>query len=316
MKAAATLLLLSMLYTNGNGQGKTSPTPVTGPSLIVLGNVQDGGSPHIGCTKACCRDLFRQPDPTRMVAALGVVDPDNNRSWLFDATPDLPRQMKWLQQYTAPGHPETPDGIFLTHAHIGHYAGLMYLGREALNTKAVTVYAMPGMQSFLTQNGPWSQLVSLHNIRLQPIQDGEVNTLSSHIKVTAYQVPHRDEFSETVGYRIEGPHKKVLFIPDIDKWSKWRKSITDEIKQVDYAFIDATFFDGAEINNRPIAEIPHPFVIESMALLQALPAAERAKVYFIHLNHTNPLLNPASPQTKTVLQNGFHIARFNQVLAL
>jgi len=319
MRSSAVLLLLSLCTAQLKGQSIIHPQPelrIVVPSLIVLGNVQDGGSPHIGCTKDCCKELFEHPDPTRMVSSLGVIDPENKMNWLFDATPNLPFQLKKLKKASEFSSKEVPDGIFLTHAHIGHYAGLMYLGREAMNAKQVSVYAMPKMKSFLEHNGPWSQLVSLNNISIRPLQDGQVNVLSSNIKVKAFRVPHRDEFSETVGYLIEGPHKRVLFIPDIDKWSKWNKNIIEEIGKVDYAFIDATFYSAAEMNNRPISEIPHPLVVESMELFKNLPAKEKDKIYFIHLNHTNPLLNPESPQTKTVLKNGFHIARFEDVFEL
>ncbi|MBB6500010.1 MBL fold metallo-hydrolase [Pedobacter cryoconitis] len=319
MKSSAVLLLLSLCAVQLKGQSIIHPQSklkIVVPSLIVLGNVQDGGSPHIGCTKDCCKELFEHPDPTRMVSSLGVIDPENKMNWLFDATPNLPFQFKKLKKASEFSSKEVPDGIFLTHAHIGHYAGLMYLGREAMNAKQVPVYAMPKMKSFLEHNGPWSQLVSLNNISIRPIQDEQVNVLSSQIKVKAFKVPHRDEFSETVGYLIEGPHKKVLFIPDIDKWSKWNKNIVEEIGKVDYAFIDATFYSAAEMNNRPISEIPHPLVVESMELFKDLPAKEKDKIYFIHLNHTNPLLNPESSQTKTVLKNGFHIASFEDVFEL
>ena len=319
MKISSAIVLLSLIFIQVNGQSIIHPQAklkIVTPSIIVLGNVQDGGSPHIGCNKACCKELFINPDPARMVCSLGVIDPENKLNWLFDATPDFTFQLKALKKASEFSTKEVPDGIFITHAHIGHYTGLMYLGREALNAKLVPVYAMPKMKSFLEHNGPWSQLVSLNNISVKPIQNGQINTLSSNIKVTAFKVPHRDEFSETAGYQIEGPNKKALFIPDIDKWSKWDKNIADEIKKVDYAFIDATFYDASEINNRPIAEIPHPLVVESMELFKTLPLKERDKIYFIHLNHTNPLLNTESGQTKTVLKSGFHIARYNDVFEL
>ena len=319
MKISSAILFLSLACITVKGQSIIHTQPklkIVVPSIIVLGNVQDGGSPHIGCTKACCKDLFEHPDPNRMVSSLGVIDPEHKLNWLFDATPNLPFQIKALKKASEFISKEVPDGIFITHAHIGHYAGLMYLGREALNAKQVPVYAMPKMKSFLEHNGPWSQLVSLANISIKPIENEKVNVLSSNIKVTAFKVPHRDEFSETVGYLITGPNKKALFIPDIDKWSKWGKSIVDEIRKVDYAFIDATFYDATEMNNRPITEIPHPLVVESMELFKSLSKQDKDKIYFIHLNHTNPLLNPESGQTKTVLKNGFHIVRFNDVFEL
>ena len=300
-----TLLLLSV-----------RPAPTDSPAIIVLGTIQDAGSPHAGCTKDCCKNLFSKPDPTRMVVSLGLIDPANKLNFLFEATPDLPRQMKLLKTYSPFRQEETPNGIFLTHAHIGHYSGLMYLGRESVNAKSTPVYAMPKMQEFLEKNGPWSQLITLKNIAIQGLKNLEPQRLSSHLQVTPLQVPHRDEFSETVGYRIEGPTKSALFIPDIDKWERWSLDIVAEIKKVDYAFLDATFYDNAELNYRNMSEIPHPFVVESMQRFKELPASEKQKIYFIHLNHTNPLLNPRSPQLKELQKNGFQVAHFRQIVHL
>lgn len=285
------------------------------PFLVILGTIQDAGSPHIACKKVCCKKLFKHPDANRKVVSLGIVDPVNGMNWIIEATPDLPVQMKALKQMSG-FEKETPDGILLTHAHIGHYTGLMYLGREAMNSNNLPVFVMPKMKTFLETNGPWSQLVSLKNIRLEPIENGIEKALSPQIKITPFKVPHRDEYSETVGYLICGPGKKALFIPDIDKWTKWDKQIIEEIKKVDYALIDATFFDGDEMKGRDISEIPHPLVIETMAAFENLPATEKNKIYFIHFNHTNPLLNTNSRQSRELIKKGFHLSRVNLKLDL
>lgn len=311
MKTVYLVLIINALFLLS-----VRPYPADSPAIIVLGTIQDAGSPHAGCTKDCCKNLFSKPDPTRMVVALGLIDPANQLNFLFEATPDLPRQMKLLKTYSPFRQEETPSGIFLTHAHIGHYSGLMYLGRESMNAKSTPVYAMPKMQEFLEKNGPWSQLLTLKNIAVQGLKNLEPQRLSSNLQVTPLQVPHRDEFSETVGYRIEGPNKSALFIPDIDKWERWSLDIVEEIKKVDYAFLDATFYDNAELNYRNMSEIPHPFVVESMQRFKDLPASEKRKIYFIHLNHTNPLLNPKSPQFKELKKNGFQVAHFRQIVHL
>lgn len=312
MKKYLSIFLLALPWNNPAPQaGKDSP----GPSILILGNVQDGGSPHIGCKKECCLKLFHSPDSLRKVVALGVISAAYKKTYLFEATPDMPAQLRRLSEY-AKSSSDMPDGIFLTHAHIGHYSGLMYLGKEAMNSYKVPVYALPRMKQFLETNGPWSQLATTSNITLQTLSNQAPAPLTPDLTITPVQVPHRDEYSETVGYIIAGPKKKALFIPDIDKWEKWALSIIEEISRVDYAFIDATFFDAAEVNNRNISEIPHPFVIESLALFQQLPATEKRKIHFIHFNHTNPLLNPESKQTKEVLSKGFGIARMGDVFNL
>lgn len=287
----------------------------TGVSLIVLGTAQDGGSPHIGCTKSCCASLFKTPDHSRKVVALGIIDHDAKQSFLFEATPDMPAQLQLLQQQVA-GTDNIPNAIFLTHAHIGHYTGLMYLGREALGAKQAPVYAMPKMADFLQTNGPWSQLVTFGNIKLLPLEKQTGIALTKNVEVTPITVPHRDEYSETVGFKIMGPNASVLFIPDIDKWAKWQSSIISQIKEVDYAFLDATFYNGEEINNRDISEIPHPFVIESMELFAALPRSEKSKIHFIHLNHTNPLWDTKSDAYKKVVSEGYRIAQYLEEIKL
>ncbi|GAB5401041.1 MAG: hypothetical protein Aureis2KO_26260 [Aureisphaera sp.] len=285
------------------------------PFLTVLGTIQDAGSPHIACKKECCSELFKNPDPLRQVTSLGLVDPINNTSYLFEATPDISRQLKKLTKI-AKSEGEFPEGIFLTHAHIGHYSGLMYLGKEATNANNIPVYAMPRMKAFLETNGPWDQLVHTGNISIEEMAAKKEILLTDQVSVTPFLVPHRDEYSETVGYTIEGPSKKALFIPDIDKWEKWGTSIMEIISEVDYAFVDATFYHGEEINTRDISQIPHPFIIESMALFSSLTLEEKQKIHFIHFNHTNPVLNTESQAYKTVVESGFNVASIDGIFPL
>ena len=256
--------------------------------IVILGVAQDAGAPQIACTKSCCSSLWTQ-QKTFWVSCLGLIDHGNARQYLFDATPDIVQQLAFLSQNS--GLPmKQLDGVFITHAHIGHYTGLMHLGREAMGAKEVPVYSMPRMASFLRTNGPWSQLVDLKNISIHEMEDKQSIQLSDSLVIIPMLVPHRGEFSETVGFRIIGPRKSALFIPDIDKWEKWEKSIVEEIKKVDYAFIDATFFRNGEIKGRDMSTIPHPFVEESMRIFEPLSGADKNKIHFIHFNHTNPLL--------------------------
>ena len=277
-------------------------------TLKILGVVQDGGMPHLGNNKTCCENIKQD----KYVTSLMLINNENNESFLFDASPDINKQLNFMGDRIK----KDLKGIFLTHAHIGHYTGLMYFGREALNSKLINVYAMPRMKKFLEENGPWSQLVSLQNISIIELSNESKISIDSNVIVQPVEVPHRAEFSETVGYKIYGPNKTALFIPDIDKWYLWEKSIVDEIKQVDYAIIDATFYDSEEVNYRDISEIPHPFVTESMDLFDSIDIREKNKIYFIHLNHTNPLINKDSDQYKLVRSKGYNVAEEGMKLKL
>ena len=276
------------------------------PYIYILGVAQDAGFPQAGCYKPHCMPGWNDPERKITATSLGLIDPSSKKKYIFEATPDFPEQLFLLEQ-EAPSDDFSLNGIFITHAHIGHYTGLMYLGREAMGAKGLPVYVMPKMEQYLRENGPWSQLIALNNISLMPLRNDR-SEVFNNLKVTPFLVPHRDEFSETVGYSIQGPKKTALFIPDINKWSQWKENILERIQLVDYALIDATFYDNNELPGRDMSKIPHPFVVETMATLSLLPREQREKVWFIHMNHTNPLLNVNSDQAQGVRAQGFNIA--------
>jgi pyrroloquinoline quinone biosynthesis protein B len=274
--------------------------------ITILGIAQDGGYPHIGCEKICCTNYYNGTNKKQKVVSLGLVDLQNSQKWIFEATPDISTQLADLEQnHLKKEH--IIDGVFLTHAHIGHYTGLMYFGREALGKQGTKVYAMPKMKTFIESNGPWSQLVTIKNIDIQSLQNDSTIVLNNQLKVTPFLVPHRDEFSETVGYKISGPKKTALFIPDIDKWHKWKRSIIEEVKKVDYAFLDATFFNQKEVK-RAMTEVPHPFIEETASLFKNESIETKNKVIFIHFNHTNPALLKESKEKSALEKLGFRFA--------
>jgi pyrroloquinoline quinone biosynthesis protein B len=276
------------------------------PYLFILGVTQDAGYPQSGCYEPHCMPGWQDAKRRRGAVSLGLIDPGTNRKYMFEATPDFPAQLYQLE-IEAPATRFELAGIFLTHAHIGHYTGLMYLGREAMGSSKLPVYAMPRMAEFLASNGPWSQLVAYQNIILKPLAH-EVSQAFDLLRITPFLVPHRDEYSETVGFRIDGPNKTAIFIPDINKWTEWQTNIATLVASVDYAMIDATFYADGELPGRDMSKIPHPLVTQTMEVLDGLSRKERQKVWFIHMNHTNPLLDKESAARKIVDSEGFNIA--------
>lgn len=275
------------------------------PYLFVLGVGQDGGAPQAGCFSLKCVSEWKTNQRV-FPTSLALIDPVGKK-YLFEATPNLPEQMIILEK-EAPSNQFLLDGVFITHAHIGHYAGLIFFGREVMGSKGIPLYLMPEMENFIRSNGPWSQLVKLRNVEIKQLKVNKPIELSN-VAITPFLVPHRDEFSETVGFSIRGPNRKAIFIPDINKWSEWDQSLIEVVKDSNYVLIDATFYKDGELPGRDMSKIPHPFVTESMSLLSKLPYRERGKVWFIHMNHTNPLLNVDSEESKFVKNKGFNIAR-------
>ncbi len=319
----STLAVIFILFiVSGCGPGKNSSPPgeneKTLPTkfLVVLGVAQDAGYPQIGCQQDCCKAYWEGRESKKHVTCLALVDRTNNQYWLLEATPDISSQLHTLQAFLPAGNDYSPDGIFISHAHIGHYAGLMQLGREAMGAKDIPVWAMPRLDSFLQNNGPWSQLVKLNNIRLNRLKADSTISLGSSFRITPFRVPHRDEYSETVGFIIQTEKKKVIFIPDIDKWEKWERSITGEIAKTDIALLDGTFYKNGELPGRDMGEVPHPFVEESLLRFSSLPSAERAKIRFIHFNHTNPLLREKSLERIAIKAAGFGFAEEGMIIEL
>lgn len=310
LSAAAVLLSVSCARDVSTRDPAPSVTKDCGVFLTILGVAQDAGKPQIGNHND---PAWSDGNLRRLPTSIALVDKrtDDLQRWLFDASPQVTEQLYRLETIAPSGEKLGLDGVFLTHAHIGHYAGLMFFGHEAAGAKNLPVYAMPRMANFITNNGPWSQLVKYNNIALNVMSDQEPNAIAADVAVTPFLVPHRQEFSEVVGFRIEGPGKSAIFLPDIDSWEEWDAAgtrIEDMIASVDVAYLDATFFANGEIPGRDMSGFPHPFVSHSMDRFKNLPEAEKEKIWFIHMNHTNPLLNPDAPERKTVTSAGFNIA--------
>lgn len=279
--------------------------------IQILGITQDGGYPHAGCVKPCCAPVWENDSLRKFVVSFALVDADVKKWWLFEATPDIKYQLYYFRKLTGAVYNYLPDGIFITHAHIGHYTGLMEFGKEVMHTKNIPVYVLPRMKEFLETSGLWSQLVKLNNIVLNTLSEDSVLSLTEKIKVETFLVPHRDEFSETAGFKIITLSKKYLFIPDIDKWEKWNRSIVEEVKSVDVALLDGTFYESNELPGRKITEVPHPLITETAELFRNESNSVKEKIFFIHLNHSNPMLWNNNVKTDFKKQ-GFEIAAQGQ----
>ena len=256
----------------------------------MLGTAQDGGLPQIACPCTNCAPAWTNPSLRRSVVCLGLVARPACRSWLMDASPDFREQLHFLQSLA----PECSlAGIVLTHAHTGHYSGLIHLGREAWNTSAMSVYASPRMSDFLARNAPWSQLVSDGSIQLHAFSPTAQVELSPALKILPYPVPHRDEYSDTLAFVVQGPSRKLFYCPDIDDWGLLKMDLRQLVAQMDVALLDGTFFSAAELLDREVADIPHPLVTDTAARLRDV----ECDVRLVHLNHTNPLHRPGSQRT-------------------
>ena len=308
------LLLLAVLA--------TAAGPAASSRVVVLGIAQDGGMPQTGCDCSHCSAARRNPALARHVASLAIHVPQTGHVYLVDATPDLPAQIEAIHGFRP--HPagkvdRAPvDGVLLTHAHIGHYLGLAHLGFESLNTRKIPVWASPRMAAYLRANGPWSQLVRLENIALRELQPGQPFDLEAGISVKAIQVPHRDEYSDTMAFLIRGPRKTLLYVPDTDSWKAWPKPLIDVLRdeKVDIALLDGTFYSPDELPDRDVTKIKHPLITATMDLLEPLVKAGKVRVWFTHLNHSNPAFGKDGAARRAIEARGFRVVEEGQEVGL
>lgn len=294
---------------------RTRQLPADGLYAVVLGIAQDAGLPHAGCR--CPRCLAAQIDPAaaEYAAAMAIVDARRrpNSIWLIDATPDIKFQLNFLASPLGP-HPlmpdrlRQPDGLFLTHGHMGHTAGLAQLGPEGMDVRDLPVYASDGLLKVLSATAMWRPL--LGNLRLKVLTAGVPVDLAPSLSITPLEVPHRDELGAgTFAFRVRGPDRALLYVPDIDDWGQWPLA-REAIAGVDVTLADASFYSIGELAGRP--PVAHPLVPDTVAFFADLPS----QLILTHLNHTNRLLDPTSSARAELAAQGVTVARFGQIIAL
>jgi len=291
-------------------------------TVVVLGTAQDGGVPHLGCRQPRCERARRDAALARRVASLGVIDSEAKQSYLIDATPDVRAQLDALSSHPlaparmagdlAPQGRNPVHGLILTHAHIGHYTGLVQFGKEVMATRELPTYCTASMRDFLQANGPWSQLLRDSHLLIHVLNDGQPVRLTGRLSVRPFLVPHRQEWSDTIGLELIGPAKRLIYIPDIDRWSDWPCDLRAVVSAFDFALLDGCFHGGDELPGRSMAEVPHPWMTDTMERLEGV----RTQVLFTHMNHTNPALDDDSAQRSTLEARGFGVARDGMEFAL
>ena len=271
---------------------------------VLLGIAQDAGIPQAGCTGTHCRRARSQPEHRQLVVSLGLIDHNSERYWLIDATPDFREQIYLLNQANLAYQ---FDGIILTHLHIGHYTGLVFIGPESMNLYDLNLYVSWRTEKFLRENQPWGLLIQRKHLVPQRITPGQLLHLSDHLVLQPVRVPHRDEFSDTLAFFVSGPDRTLFFCPDIDDWDRWDHDLREVVAGVDIALLDAPFFSHDELPKRDFSQIPHPLVTDTVRRLSGI----LQDVRLIHINHTNPLL-VNGPERSWLRRQGFELGYTGQ----
>jgi len=266
---------------------------------ILLGNAQDAGLPQAGCGCENCAAAWRDPSRRKYVSALGLLDADSGQWFLIDATPDFREQFHHMQTMAGAAR---FAGVLITHAHIGHYTGLIHLGYEAMAARAAPLYGTQRLNEFLRTHAPWRQLIEYNSLDPHELKPDTWFPLTPSLSVKPLLVPHRDEWSDTVGFVLRGPNRQLLYLPDIDGWEGWTHPVRETVSGLDAALLDGSFFSADELAGRDVSKIGHPLVKDTVARLRGVATDVR----FIHLNHSNPL-HRHGPERAWLEGQGFRV---------
>ena len=268
---------------------------------MILGIAQDGGVPHPGCYCDTCQ-FYWDNQIVLSPSSLAIID--EKQLHLFDVTRNLDRQLRKV------GNKNVTD-IWLTHGHIGHIDGIGLFGKEVMNLKNVRLHASELMIKLIENTPKWNKLIE--DKILIPIQfnSNESMQISENLKITPIRVPHRDELTDTHAFMINGPEKSLLYLPDHDTWEETLDMVQQDsvIEWFDFLGIEIVLMDGTFWSKNELSrqdDVPHPPVLESLERLGNVKGKE-LEVFFIHFNHTNPLLIPKSNEIKKLLDSGCKI---------
>jgi len=266
----------------------------------VVGSAQDGGVPQVGCHCTRCNYARANPEHARYPASLAIVSP-SGKLLVVDVTPSLPQQLDLLRDLFPRRQKLLPDAVLLTHAHVGHYAGLIFFGREIASTKGLPVYCTPRMRHFLESNKPYRYIVERGEIQIKDLKCGETLIYDRALHIIPVEVPHRNEDAETLAFIVKSK-RSLFYAPDFDRYTE---TIDRCVRDSDISILDGCFWSREELLNRVYDEILHPTIMESRERLRGY----ENRVIFTHLNHTNPVLDRDSLLRAELEKQGFRIAK-------
>jgi len=290
----------------------------TNTRAIVLGTAQDGGFPQPGCKLPCCQRARSGTGLARTPVALGIVGSDGS-SHIIEVGRHIGEQFEIWDK--ACGFEWPLNSAILTHAHLGHTDGLRLLGREAIGGQGVILHCSKSMLSLIHENPTWRIMVEQGVLvpkqweSMTPFEP----TPGCGFTITPIPVIHRAELSDNHAILVSGKESNLLFMPDQDSWGETLEgaSIREWLTSLDinYALIDGTFWDSDELSGRDMSEIPHPTVCESLELLGEWVVGD-PDIAFFHLNHTNPLNNVDSEESRIVGRMGWRVSEPGEVYDL
>src|SRR5215831_612770 len=288
--------------------------------IKVLGAAAGGGFPQWNCGCPNCRDLrsgalAAKPLTQECVAVSG----DGKRWFLLNASPEIRSQI----ESNAILHPRGPRdspiaGIVLTNGDLDHCLGLLSL-RES---HPLVIYATERVRRGFTEGNVLYRTLQRFPEQvtwriLEPGRETDLDGLELEAMPAPGKPPiHLEDGGSDAGDNIglllhdRKTGKRLAYFSAAAAITPAMRAAFD---RADCLFFDGTFWTSDELvalglGDKRAEQMAHLRVGGEGGSLRALAGVRAPKRVYIHINNTNPLLRPRSPERREAEAAGWEIA--------
>lgn len=311
--------------------------------IRVLGAAAGGGFPQWNCNAPLSRAARTQQPGFLPRTQSSIAASSNGRSWaVFNASPDIRQQIaQTTELQPAADGPlrSTPiRAVVLTNADVDHIAGLLTLREK----EPFTLYATRRVLDTLSANSIFNVLdpafVERRELPLEGITELEGPEGPIGLTVESFLVPGKvalflentnetgfgTKDGDTVGLAIRdsgteaNAGRTLFYVPGC---ATVEADLKSRISGGGCLMFDGTVFEDDEmartgVGSKTGARMGHISMNGPSGSLSALADVELKRRVYIHINNTNPVLDPASREAKIVAEAGWEVAHDGMELEL
>lgn len=289
----------------------------------LLGTAAGGGVPQWNCRCPNCQAIREGRGAARTHCAL-AFSADGVGWYLINATPDVARQVaRWPELQPRSGIRSTPiRGILLTDGELDHVLGLLHL-REGMPW---TLYATASVAATLEEDLRLLPALRCYaDVRLRVLSLADPECLEDEAPAVEVRVVETGRRPPRYQGRAGEAHggavvavaltdlssgSRVVYAPGVGELSD---ALRDQCAGADVVFFDGTFWADDELRRFGISEetareMGHVPVGGRQGSALWLSEVRARSTLYVHINNTNPLLDPASSERAWIRGLGLDVA--------
>jgi pyrroloquinoline quinone biosynthesis protein B len=293
----------------------------------ILGSAAGGGFPQWNCACPNCAAVRSGQFNGRARSQTQVAVSGDGQSWfLLGASPDLRYQIEASPElHPAGGLRHSPiGGIVLASADLDHVLGLLLLRElQPLQVHAVesvinilrTQNSMFGMLNRVPDQVRWNSIAAGESFALKSVDGAnsgiDCRPVALCSRFPAYVKEPSASDDATLGFVLSDSSGTTLgFFPQLPKLTPELKSL---FATLDCLLLDGTFWSDDELirlqgSGQSARDMGHIPVGGEDGTLRQLAGLTKPRKMYIHINNTNPILNEAGPEYRTVRDSGWELA--------